>query len=135
MISEVNAFGNNLRPLTFVLFRSHWLLVRRVSAWPIPCSVFGQTDPLTEVLQFAFSLFQSCLFQVIPPIGQDSLAHFQSAQGLSLELTTICRCIICTLYFIIRDINKKHKIVPDLGCRRKYKTTFLFLPVYVDAVS
>lgn len=115
----VNAFGNNTRPLTCVQFRIHWLLVRRVSAWPVPCPAVGQTDPLIEVLQFAFSLFQSCLFQVIPPIGQDYLVRFQSAEGLSLELITICRCIKCTLYFIIHDINKNHKIVPDSGCRRK----------------
>ena len=115
----VNASGNNTRPLTCVQFRIHRLLVCRVSAWPIPCPVFGQTDPLIEVLQFAFSLFQSCLFQVIPPIGQDYLVCFQSAQGLSLELITICRCIKCTSYFIIHDTNKPPQNSTRLGMQKE----------------
>lgn len=103
MIIGVNAFGNNKLPLICVQFRIHQLLVHRVSAWPI----FGQMDPLIEVLQFAFSLLQYCLFQLILPIGQDYLVYFQSAQGFSLELITICTCIKCTLHFVIHYIHKK----------------------------
>lgn len=72
-------------------------------------SWFMQMVPRTEVLKFAFSPLQPCLFQVIPPIAQDYLVHFQSAQGPSLKLITICRCIKCTLYFIIWVINENTK--------------------------
>lgn len=107
MIFGVNAIGNKTRPMAPYL-QSFCLAHFLSCVW--------KTEPLIEALQLAISFFQSFLFHVIPPIGRDYPAHFQSAQGLSLKLITTCRCNKCTLYFIICDINKKcHKIAPDSG--------------------